>query len=74
MVERADSIRKARNASEDYRIQVEIEDPDGDGNYLVSHSSFTLILDRTGDRRLKMNHFMTVEQITADREALLNEG
>lgn len=58
----------------DYRIQVEFEDTDEDGNYLVSHSSFTLILDRAGERRLKMNHFMTVEQITADLQALLNEG
>ena len=65
---------EVREALEDLRIQVEFEEADDEGNYLVSHSSFTLILDREGRQRLKMNHFMTVEQIAADLRALLNEG
>ena len=58
----------------DWRIRVELGEPDADGNYLVGHPSFTLVLDRSGQRRLKMNHFLTVEQLAADLQAVLNES
>lgn len=59
---------------EDWRIRVELGEPDENGNYLVGHPSFTLVLDRNGQRRLKMNHIVTVDQMAADLRAVLEEG
>lgn len=59
---------------QDWRIRVELGEPDEDGNYLVGHPSFTLVLDRAGQRRLKMNHFLTVDQMAADLRAVLEES
>lgn len=58
----------------DWRIRVELGAPNANGSFLVGHPSFTLIVDRDGQRRLKMNHLMTVDQIAADLRAVLEES
>lgn len=66
--------RDVQSVLKDWRIRVELGEPDDDGNYLVGHPAFTLVLDRDGQRRLKMNHFLTVDQMAADLRAVLEES
>lgn len=56
---------------EDWRIYVEYGEPDENGAYLVGHPAFTLLLDRDGNKVLKISHLLTVEQIAADIQAVL---
>jgi protein SCO1 len=56
---------------EDWRIYVEYGEPDESEAYLVGHPAFTLLLDRGGNRVLKISHLLTVEQIAADIQAVL---
>ncbi len=56
---------------EDWRMYVEYGEPDENGAYLVGHPAFTLLLDRNGNKVLKISHLQTVEQITADVLAVL---
>jgi protein SCO1 len=56
---------------EDWRMYVEYGEPDENGAYLVGHPAFTLLLDRNGNKVLKISHLLTVEQITADVLAVL---
>lgn len=56
---------------EDWRIYVEYGEPDENGSYLVGHPAFTLLLDREGNKVLKISHLLTVEQIAADIQAVL---
>ena len=59
---------------EDWRIYVEYGEPDENGAYLVGHPAFTLLLDRDGNKVLKISHLLTVEQIAADVQAVLEAG
>jgi len=56
---------------EDWRIYVEYGEPDEDGAYLVGHPAFTIILDRQGNKLLKISHLLSVAQIAEDLEAVL---
>ena len=56
---------------EDWRLYVEYGEPDENGAYLVGHPAFTLLLDRNGNKVLKISHLLTVEQIAADIQAVL---
>lgn len=56
---------------EDWRLYVEYGERDENGEYLVGHPAFTLLLDRDGNKVLKISHLLTVEQITADILAVL---
>lgn len=50
----------------DWRIRIEREGERPDGSYTLAHTSAIVLLDRDGHRRLRMNPFMTVEQVAAD--------
>ena len=56
---------------EDWRVYVEYGEPDKNGAYLVGHPAFTLLLDRNSNKVLKISHLLTVEQIAADIQAVL---
>jgi len=56
----------------DWRIYVEHGEPDENGAYLVGHPAFTILLDRNGEKSLKISHMLAVEDIAADLEAVLN--
>ena len=56
---------------EAWRVYVEYGEPDENGAYLVGHPAFTLLLDRHGNKVLKISYLLTVEQITADIQAVL---
>lgn len=56
---------------QEWHVYVEYGEPDEYGAYLVGHPAFTLLLDRNGDKVLKISQLLTTEQIASDIEAVL---
>jgi protein SCO1/2 len=57
----------------DWRIVAEREAVEDERTYLMAHTATSLVLNRAGARRLKVNHLVTVEQLSADLRALIDE-
>lgn len=51
-----------------------IEPPNADGNYNVSHSAFTMVLDRSGYYVMNWAHGTPSTAMSADLHHLINEG
>lgn len=68
------SEKNLRELSKRYRTTFGYETPDENGNYDVSHSSAVYVFDRKGEARLLVRPGQSLEALTADLNALANEG
>jgi protein SCO1 len=67
--------REVQAALRSWRIRAEKEQVSADGSsYFMAHPSSSYVIDRTGARRLKVPHSISVEQLALDLRSVIEEG